>query len=795
MADRTGPTGWPGIEPRWTRGDKEAVGTAFGRGSRVWFTLSQGVVSEVYYPSPDQANVRDLQFLITGPDGLFLEQRRDFRRKVHPIAAHVPAYELDEEDFGGRVQLRERVLTDPDANALFVSLDLSVVKGRPEDYRLFALLAPHVANHGFGNFSEIGDASGRPAIYASRGGTCLCLVAEPSFTDRSCTYSGFGDAYWDIRSHGHLAAPSPSAPDGNLALAGEIPWQPGRPVRLALGFGRSREDAAFAVHRLLTVGEPSVTAAYVREWKEYLARIEDLTPASFDGGHLFRQSARVLRTHMDKRTPGALVASLSIPWGYAAGDGNVGGYHLVWSRDLYEAATAFLALGDFDAARQCLTYLAAIQRPDGSWPQNSWLDGRPYWPGTQLDEVAFPVILAYRLEAASALGPFDPWPMAKSALGYLLRAGPDTPQDRWEEDSGYSPSTFAAELAALVVGAEMASARGERKLASLLLETADAWLDLLDRRASVPGGMLDPTQPYYVRIAPVGTGGTAGRNGARGYVPIKNLAAGVPSEYPIGEIVDGGFLELVRYGIKPADDPLVVNTLKIVDRTLRVETPHGPVYHRYSHDGYGEHADGSAYDGAGIGRAWPLLTGERGHYDIAAGGDAEIETKTIESIAGACGLIPEQVWDAPDLPQRQLFFGEATGSARPLVWAHAEYVKLLRSRRDRRVFDRLSAAERHFQAPRSEPPTALWSFAHPVREIASGQALKLWLLAEATVHWTIDGWHVVKDSFTQATGVGVYVLDLPSLTWSAGTTLEFTFYWEASGHWEGQNFAVSVVDA
>ncbi|MFP3581742.1 hypothetical protein SB659_19475, partial [Arthrobacter sp. SIMBA_036] len=90
---------------------------------------------------------------------------------------------------------------------------------------------------------------------------------------------------------------------------------------------------------------------------------------------------------------GAIIASLSIPWGSSKGDDDLGGYHLVWTRDLVETAGGLLAAGAHADALEVLDYLVATQEADGHWVQNSWLDGRPYWKGIQMDETAFPILL------------------------------------------------------------------------------------------------------------------------------------------------------------------------------------------------------------------------------------------------------------------------------------------------------------------------------------------------------------------------------------------------------------------
>src|SRR5262249_19272988 len=150
-------------------------------------------------------------------------------------------------------------------------------------------------------------------------------------------------------------------------------------------------------------------------------------------------------------------------------------------------------------------------------------------------------------------------------------------------------------------------------------------------------------------------------------VPIRNRtdSSGLCGDEQVGT----EFLQLVRFGLRRADDPLIVGSLKLADALLRTDTPNGPVWHRYRNDGYGEHEDGRASDGTGVGRGWPLLTGERGHYELEAGNDAMPYLEAMAAMASPGGMIPEQVWDAEPIPEHRLFPGRATGSAMPLVWA------------------------------------------------------------------------------------------------------------------------------
>jgi glucoamylase len=279
----------------------------------------------------------------------------------------------------------------------------------------------------------------------------------------------------------------------------------------------------------------------------------------------------------------------------------------------------------------------------------------------------------------------------------------------------------------------------------------------------------------------------------QGFVPIKNRPPG-QSIAPATHIISPDALALVRFGLRAPDDPRILNTVKVIDNLLKVETPYGPAWHRYNDDGYGEHSDGKAFDGKGVGRAWPLLTGERAHYELAAGRreTAEKLLKTLEAFANEGGLIPEQVWDAANIPERELFFGRPSGSAMPLVWAHSEYVKLCRSLRHGHVFDRPPQTAQRYLVKKISSPYATWSFGDRCRSIPAGKILRLELPAPAMVHWSTDGWHSFHDTETKDTHLGIHLSDLVTDRLPTGTMILFTFYWAEASRWEKVDYSVIV---
>lgn len=780
--------GWPGIPARWTSAGKSGVGTALG-GSAIWFTLSHGILNEVYAPRMDQAATRDLGLVVTGSGGFFSEEKRAASHRVAWLAPGVPAFHLTSRCDQGRYLLEKEVIADPARPVVLQRIRFTALRGRPEDFRLFALLAPHLDNHGAGNTAWVGDAKGVGGLFAARDGHALCLMASGGFLARSAGFVGTSDGWQALRRDGELRERWDVAENGNVALAGELDRTAPELV-LALGYGRSPEEAAHQARASLAEGFEPVLAAYTAGWRGWQAGLRQAPDRP-----RFATSAAVVKVHQSKALPGAFLASLAVPWGFAKGDGDLGGYHLVWPRDMVEAAGGLLAAGAVDEAREALVYLQATQEADGHWPQNMWVEGRTYWPGLQLDETALPILLVdlarrNRALREKDLSPGGFWPMVRQAASFLVRNGPVTQQDRWEEDGGYTPFTLAAEIAALLAAADLAEQAGQPELAPYLRETADAWNDRLERWLYVTGTELAGrlgVAGYYVRIAP------AGIEDGEEDVTLRNRPAEVAVRRSDG-IVSTDALALVRFGLRAADDPRLRDTVRAIDALLRIETPFGPSWHRYNGDGYGEHEDGSPFDGTGVGRAWPLLVGERAHHALAGGDRAEAERllAALEAFAGEGGLLPEQTWDAADIGERELFLGRPAGSAMPLVWAHAEHLKLLRSLEDGAVFDTPPQPLERYVVRRTGSALVCWRFNHKLRELPAGRVLRLEVLAPATVHWSSDGWRTVQDTPTRDTGLGVHLVDLPTDRLAPGAAVDFTFFWPGPDRWEGVDFQVRV---
>ena len=790
--------GWPGIPPRWTSSAKSGAGTALNQHSKVWFTLSHGILNEVYFPRVDQACTRDMGFLVTSGRDFFSEEKRHCTFENRPFEPGIPAFELTNTAISGHYRIRKEILSDPYRSVVLQKIKFEPLQRTLSDYRLFALLSPHLANCGNGNTGWIGDYKGFPMFFAENHGVSLALGSSAPWKKMSVGFVGTSDGWQDISEHFQMEWEYTRAENGNIAFTGEIDLAAcnGEFV-LALGFGSIFTEAGQQVRSSLFEDFNEIRSIFVSQWSNWQNKLLKLDEP-LRQNDLYRSSAAVLRTHESKDFLGGIIASLSIPWGFNKGDEDLGGYHLVWPRDLVETAGALLAAGAVNDAVRVLRYLEATQEADGKWAQNLWLDGRPYWGGVQMDETAFPVLLIdlLRREASEALGKIDRWwPMVRKAISFIIRNGPVTQQDRWEEDAGYSPFTLAAEISALLAGAEIADLTGHPDQAQTMRDTADAWNDNIERWVYANGGDLAQqlgVSGYYVRIAPPDTDGAA--SPTQGFVPIKNRPPGQDGELAY-HIISPDALALVRFGLRAPDDPRILNTLRVIDALLSVELPQGPCWYRYNGDGYGEHKDGSAFDGTGIGRPWPLLAGERAHYALAGGhlDQAEALLTVMEnSTAGQGRLLPEQVWDAGDIPALELFRGKATGSACPLVWAHSEYIKLRRSIRDQKIFDQPPQTVQRYLKEKHVRRIFGWRFNNKTRSIPRNKTLRIVLLSSARVHWSVDNWHTAHDTDTRDTGLGTHILDLPTASLPAGGEAVFTFFWPNENRWEGTDYRVTV---
>jgi glucoamylase len=685
---------------------------------------------------------------------------------LHHPEPGIPAYTLEHRH--PRFTLTLRITPDPQRDVLLIECEL---QGDPS-LRPFVLLAPRLGGTGYNNKAEAAHYRGRRILWAEQGPFGLALAAVDSkqrdaWQETSAGFVGSSDGWQDFNRNGALHWCYQRAGPGNVALTGGLP----RHSVLALGFASSKQSAATVALSALPRAFDSPWQQQIKDWHEWhsdcglrCALDLDLPKALHDE---LKISAMVLRTHQDQIFTGAMIASLSIPWGETRNER--GGYHLVWPRDLVESAGALLLLGADDKAREILRYLIATQLDDGHWYQNQWLGGKPFWQGTQLDEAAFPVLLAAELAARGALDQIEISDMISRALSFIAHNGPASDQDRWEENAGVNTFTLAICIAALVAGADFLD-EPDRETA---LAIADFWNSRIESWTVVHDTALarqHGVSGYYIRTAPPKA--IMDEEAVSEQLPIKNRLQ--DPGLSAAEQISTDFLQLVRFGLRRADDPLVCDSVRIVDALLKAETPNGPAWYRYNGDGYGEHRDGSAFDGTGHGRPWPLLTGERGHYELLAGNDPLPYLGAMATMAGRGGMLPEQVWDSEPIPKRRLYPGRATGSAMPLVWAHAEFIKLAHSRAAGHPMDRLDTVWQRYEGQRPDANLAVWTPMAPVDTIFQGESLCVCLPQSATIRFQIGDTQDNREIQTTPAGLGLHRATLAAEALGIGETLHFS---------------------
>lgn len=683
----------PGADANWETAGKQAIGTANSLTSKVWFTLAAGVMTEVYYPDVTTPNVRLLQFIVVNPRTKNVETERDDAiHEIKPLRRDSLTFQQINTARSRLWKITKTYITDPQSDTVLI--DVTFVANDP-GLRLYVYFDPSIANSGM---HDTATQDGKSFVAFDRD-IAAALAFSTKIENASVGFYRTSDGIAELHSRGTLASTANKAVDGNVTGIARI-VDP-RHFAAALSFAKKAGPASTPVESQAELNSqlaaklsfPVVRAAYEKGWVKYVDTLPRVDP---EFQSQFNIAAMVLKAHEDKTHPGGNVASLTNPWGGGINADEVTtGYHLVWARDLYQVATAYIALGDTAAANRALDFVFNTQqRPDGSVPQISFLDGKAVGDSLQMDEVAYPLVLAYQL-GRSDKGTYE---HVKRSADLIARKGPYTQQERWEEKSGYSPSTIAAEIAGLVCAADLGIKNGDAASAARWLATADNWARHVDPWTATTTGKYGDGN-YYIRISEKGEpdGG-------------HNIDLGHTGKFRENEIVDAGFLELVRLGIKPADDPLIIKSIKVVDDILKVDTPNGPAFYRYNHDGYGEMEDGRRWnwDGkyTGLGHLWTLLSGERGEYEIALQGrqismgvgrtgtvtctrpdnyltQARCRLQNMAAFANAGLMIPEQIWDRPGSPSNidrqfvpELKFGEGTGSATPLAWSMAQFIRL-----------------------------------------------------------------------------------------------------------------------
>jgi glucan 1,4-alpha-glucosidase len=743
--------GSPGAAATWTTGDKEGLGTSVTSTSKVWYTLTGGTMSEVYYPSGDTPNVRELQFAVT--DGQSFVQRETDDTVTRTISLSDPqslTYRQVSTDTTSRWRLTKTYVTDPAGSSVLVDLQFDTLAGGP--YQLFALYDPSLAGDSVNDSgSTVGSALVASDGHVSGAPIASALVSSPAFTKTSTGYVGTSDGWTDLAAHRSLTTTYSQAGPGNIAQVGQLALGAGSThATLALGFGGTTSAALATAQGSLSKPFGSTRGSYQSGWHKYLLGLKAAPAMTAALTTQYWVSVMTVKAHEDKTYPGAFIASLTIPWGQAANAANgAGGYHYVWARDEYEQLSGLLAAGDTAAAQRGVQWLfTRQQQADGHFPQNSKVDGTPVQTNVQMDETAYPIVLAWLAGTVDAT--FYRAHIAKAA-DYLVAHGPTTPQERWEETGGYSVSTIPDEIAGLTAAADIAKRAGDTAGAAIYQATADSWQRQVEKWLYTTTGPLSDGK-YYERI---NSSGNPNDGASRDF----GNGAG---QHPENSVVDAGFLELTRLGVKAPNDPYVAHSLLAVDQSIKVATPSGPMWRRYTYDGYGEKADGSPWDGTGIGRPWPLLSGERGEYVLANGGNASAYLQTMANAANAGYMIPEQVWDQADPTSYGHVFGEGTGSAAPLSWAMAQFVRLAQGIAAGRPVDTPSVVASRYATGHVPSAPALTVTSPTDLSTTSGRTVHVTGTTSGTaIYVSVNG---VKQSVPLSRGAFDVVVTLPEIS-------------------------------
>jgi glucoamylase len=782
------------VSPVMAPGPKDAVTTGLGAG-RIWATAGQGILNEVYWPTAGEPQIRDMGFIVAG-DGWWYEVKALATYEVKTADPAVPLASIVHTGPAQHpYQLTLQLIPDPARDVVLVSYTLGGVPGA----RLYVFLASHLQQHAAVN-AAADDSGGSDntarvdpggSLFAQSAGRFLCLSSVPAFAQASTGYFGSSDLWQDFSQNGAMTWNFTDAGPGFVVLGGELSAPSGV---IALAFATDSGTAGALAAASLAAGAAAASAQLTGNWHAWSGACAFPPPAASDPAGLadaLRQSAVVLRVHQDSVSyPGAIVAGLCTPWGDTGN--SAGGYHLVWPRDAIEAGFALALLGQLDNAARLLDYLATRQSPDGHWGQNFFPDGTPFWTGVQLDETALPVLLAAKLDDLGQPPPETVTAMIEAAIGYLVQNGPLSPMDLWEEDAGGSPFTLGIMVAAMVAGARYLDAPSSQYALAL----ADDWNERIEEWCYVAGSSLDSLfglDGHYVRIGPD---------------PRSGLTRIANQPYPDYQIATSSvlgleFAYLARLGLRSATDKRLTDTASLVDVMLARNVGTGISYYRYDYDGYGEQVDGANFSSTGVGRVWPLLTGERGHLAVLAGEDGLAQLTAMLKMRTASGLLPEQVWDQSPLypqngvPTLPLTTGQRTLSATPLAWAHSELIKLAWTRVSKTPVEQLAAVTARYGGQPPKPSTSYWRLAVPLTGLVAGRNLVVEDTQPFTLHYGFGdpaSWTGVTDADSAALPFGMDGVTLNAEQLSGQTGLNFIrrygSTWDPSG-----NHTVPIVAA
>lgn len=806
----------PGLPSNWAPSNDAVLGTAANTTSDVWFTGYNGIISEVFYPTADTPNTTDLQFLIGDSSHSWVDEEKvDTTSSANLVNPHALAWTTTNSAKNGKYKIDKTIFTDPGRNSLIQQVTFTALSGTLSDYALYVLYNPAIHNAGNNNTSSTQVFNNTTMLLTtdSSGNFASALAASIPYQAgmTSSAFVGQNDGWTDLKSSrncGSNTCPDftmnytySAANNGNTAQTGLLDLSNGGTINtatatsitfnLVLSFGQTNggtSSVSSAEQTLAaTLGDNASTMlnTYVSQWNSFDNGLK--SPPAVGSSQAIQQArqqeyylaANVLKASQDKQT-GAMVAGPGTPWGDSNGDGD-NGYHMVWERDMYEFSSALIVAGDTADPKRAVEWaFNSQQESDGHFPQNSFVNGTPFWTGIQMDEQAYPIMLAWKLGLTDSAD----FAHIKNAANYIVNHGPSTGQERWEENGGYSPSTIAAEIAGLVCAADIARVNGDTTDQANWNNTADLWQGLIQNWTFTTNGPLSNGY-YFVRITP---------NGNPNDGSIINIANGGGSQ-PEASIVDAGFLELVRQGVLPANSPYITLSLPVIDSTIGQTINGNQYWYRYNHDGYGETASGANYAGAGIGQLWPIFSGERGIYAVAAGGSGEAALTAMMAARNSTGMIPEQVWS--NAAPAGFTPGTPTKSMNPLNWAMGEFITLLVSTATSTVADQPSIVENRyvtnafqphagnvidFNTAQAHPGHALTIYYHGF--LASGSKIDL--------HWGENNWANIQDvqMVRRADGFWQATLSVPS----DATQINMAFN-NDNGTWDnngGNNWNISI---
>lgn len=811
-------TNGPGASSNWTPSNNTILGTAATSGttSDLWFTGYNGIIGEVYYPTADTPNTTDLQFLVGDSAHSWVDEEKvDTTSTVTLYNAHALAWTATNTARNGTYKIVNTIYTDPARNSLIQQVTFTALTGNLSNYLLYTLYNPTMHGAGNNNISTTQVYNGTTMLIStdSTGNYASALAASLPYQS-GMTSSGFvgqNDGWTDLKGSsncGSGACPDhtmsftySTANNGNTAQTGLLDLSNGGANNLStmtsltfdlvLSFGQGSSATTSAEQTLAgTLGDnfSSMLSTYVSQWNTFDNGLH--TPPAVGSTQAIQQArqqeyylaANVLKAAQDKQT-GAFVAGLGTPWGDSNGDGDIG-YHMVWERDMYEFSSALIVAGDTaDPTRAAQWAFNTQQQSDGHFPQNSNVNGTPAWTGIQMDEQAFPIMLAWKLGLTDS----TTFTHIKNAANYIVAHGPSTGEERWEENGGYSPSTIAAEIAGLVCAADIARVNGDTTDQTTWNNLADYWQGMVANWTFTTSGPLSGGY-YFERID---------NNGNPNDGAMLTIANGGGS-YDERSIVDAGFLELVRHGVLPANSPYITLSLPVIDSTIEQTINGNQYWYRYNHDGYGETSSGANYTGVGIGRLWPIFSGERGIYASAAGNSADTALAAMMASTNGSGMIPEQIWD--NAAPTGFTPGTPTKSMNPLNWAMGEFITLLFSASTGTIADEPTIVANRYVNGAFQPHTGN-TIDYNSSQAVAGKALTIYYhgsldsQSHVDLHWGYNNWNAVQDvQMVKRSADGFWQATISVPTNATAVNIAFN---NDNGTWDnngGNNYNITIAN-